>query len=147
MHAARTSHRSTDMSSHLSVDTILDRLAERGLTDDVKARTVLDATLAVLGERLVQDEAQALADVLPRELATLVTTSDYDSDFTAEELFDRVRRRAHENGGRAREEAEIVLAVLGECLGTDDRRHRISRGLPGIAAQLLEGDGELGARR
>lgn len=132
------------MGAHLSLDTILDRLAERGLTDEAKTRSVLHATLAVLGERLVQDEAQALADVLPEELAKIVTTSEYDSDFTADELFERVRRRAHQSGARAREEAEIVVAVLGDCLGTDDRRHRIARGLPGIAAQLLEGDRELG---
>lgn len=131
------------MSAQISLDTILDRLAERGLTDDVAALRVLHATLAVLGERLVEDEALALAQVLPDELAKIVTTSDYDSDFTADELFDRVRRREHANGARAREEAEIVLGVLGDCLSAD-RRHRIARGLPGVAAELLRGERELG---
>ena len=131
------------MIAHISLDTILDRLAERGLTDEAKARRALHATLAVLGERLVEDEAQALAQVLPDELAKIVVTSDYDSDFTADELFERVRRREHVSGARAREEAEIVLGVLGDCLSAD-RRRRIARGLPGVAAELLLGEQELG---
>jgi len=132
------------MSSRLSLDTILDRLAERGLTDDATARAALHATLAVIGERLVEDEARALAEVLPDELAMLVATNDYDGDFDDAELFERVSRRAHERSGRAREEAEIVLAVLGDCLGAE-RRRRIARGLPSLAAQLLGGDAERGA--
>jgi len=130
------------MSSRLSLDTILDRLAERGLTDDVNARGILHATLAVIGERLVEDEARALAQVLPDELAMLVATSGYDSDFDDDELFERVSRRAKARSGRAREEAEIVLGVLGDCL-TADRRRRVARGLPSLAARLIEGDREL----
>ena len=143
MRAARSSQREADMSPHVSLDTILDRLAERGLTDDVNARAVLHATLAVLGDRPVEDEARALAEVLPDELAMLVATSGYDSDFGDDELFERVSRRAHERSGRAREEAEIVLGVLGDCLAAD-RRHRIARGLPELAARLVEGDRDLG---
>ena len=131
------------MSSRLSLDTILDRLAERGLTEDASARAALHATLAVMGERLVEDEARALAEVLPDELAMLVAANDYDGDFDDAELFERVSRRAHERSGRAREEAEIVLAVLGDCLGAE-RRRRIARGLPSLAAQLLEGERERG---
>ena len=131
------------MSARLTLDTIQDRLAERGLTDEARARRVLHATLAVLGERLVEDEAQALASVLPDELAEIVATTGYDSDFTADELFERVRRRGHERGARVREEAEIVLGVLGDCLSAD-LRHRIARGLPGVAAQLVAGERELG---
>ena len=131
------------MSSRLSLDTILDRLAERGLTDDAIARAALHATLAVIGERLVEDEARALAEGLPDELAMLVATSEYDSSFDDDELFERVSRRAHERCGRAREEAEIVLGVLGDCLGAE-RRGRIARGLPSLAARLLEGGVERG---
>jgi uncharacterized protein (DUF2267 family) len=131
------------MTAQISIDTILDRMAERGLTDHAKARGALHATLAVLGERLVEDEAQALVQVLPDELAKVLATSDYDSDFTAEELFERVRRREHADAARAREEAEIVLTVLGDCLSAD-RRQRVARGLPGLAAQLLAGERQLG---
>jgi uncharacterized protein (DUF2267 family) len=134
------------MSARISLDTILDRLAERGLTDEARARRVLHATLAVVGERLVEDEARALAEVLPDELAPIVSTAGYDSDFTAEELFDRVGRREHASdrpSGRAREEAEVVLAVLGDCLSAD-RRHRVARGLPGVAGPLVAGDRVLG---
>jgi uncharacterized protein (DUF2267 family) len=134
------------MSARISLDTIMDRLAERGLTDQARARRVLHATLAVVGERLVEDEAQALAEVLPDELAPLLATAGYDSDFTADELFDRVARREHVSdrpSGRAREEAEVVLAVLGDCLSAD-RRHRIARGLPGVAGPRVAGDRVLG---
>lgn len=134
------------MSAQISIDTILDRLAERGLTDEARARCVLHATLAVLGERLVEDEARALAEVLPAELAKLVGMDGYDSDFTADELFDRVARREHAGDlptGRAREESEIVLRVLGDCLDAD-RRQRIARGLPGLAGELVAGDRVLG---
>lgn len=134
------------MSARISLDTILDRLAERGLTDEPRARRVLHATLAVLGERLVEDEAQTLAEVLPEELAPLLVTAGYDSDFTADELFDRVARREHTSDrppGRTREESEVVLRVLGDCLSAD-RRQRIARGLPGIAGDLVAGDRVLG---
>jgi uncharacterized protein (DUF2267 family) len=133
------------MTPRISMLTLFDRLTDQGLVDEKTARRVLHATLAVLGERLVVDEARALAEALPAELAALVLGSEYDADFSADELFERVRRRAREprNAAHAREAAEIVLAVLGECLDPD-RRRRIARGLPGQAAELLLGGRELG---
>lgn len=131
------------MIARISMDALLDHLAQRGLTDEDAARRALRATLAVLGERLVDDEAKALAEVAPAEVAQSIESSEYDSDFTAEELFERVRRREHTTAGRARENAEVVLAALGECLD-QDRRQRIARGLPKLAAELLLGGGERG---
>jgi hypothetical protein len=72
-------------------------------------------------------------------LAARGLTDEAQADFTAEELFDRVGRRLQERGDRAREEAEIVLAVLGDCVSADHRQ-RIARGLPGPAAQLFVAD-------
>ncbi len=125
------------MTPRIPMDELLERLAQRGLTSPTAARRSLRATLAVLRERLVDDEARALAEVVPRELSDLLEGT-YDSDFTAEELFERVRRREHTEGGRAREDAEIVLLALGACLD-EDRRRRIARGLPDRAAELLLG--------
>lgn len=132
------------MTSRISMDVLLERLAERGLTEEAAARRALRTTLAVLGERLVEDEARALAEVLPEGLARIVQGSEYDSDFDADELFERVRRRERAEGARAREDAEIVVAALGECLD-DDRKRRIARGLPELVAELLRGGPEIGA--
>lgn len=127
--------------ARITMQTLLDGLAQRGLADKTASRHVLRATLAVLGERLVDDEAQALGEVLPAELAECIDRSEYDGDFGAEELFDRVRRREHTPDSRAKESAEIVLTVLGACLGPDVRM-RIARGLPARAAELLLGGRE-----
>jgi uncharacterized protein (DUF2267 family) len=128
----------------IPMDTVLEHLARHGLADGDAARRAVRATLAVLGERLVDDEAMALTEVLPAELAPSIENSEYDSDFTTEELFERVRRRDATTPARAREAAEIVLTALGECL-THDLRRRIARGLPEHAAELLLGERELGA--
>jgi len=131
------------MTTRIAMDEVLDRVAQRGLTDEAAARRSLRATLAVLGERLVDDEARALAEIVPTELVESLSMSEYDSDFSTEELFERVRRRERTSAGRARENAEIVLAVLGECMSLD-RRRRIARGLPELAAELVRGGRELG---
>ena len=60
------------MTSQISMDALLDHLAQKGLSNEVEAHDVLRATLAVLGERLVEDEAEVLADALPGELAEIV---------------------------------------------------------------------------
>ncbi len=131
------------MAPRIAMNDVLAGLAEQGLTEEA-ARSSLYATIAVLAERLVADEASALAEVLPAELAESVAGVEYDSDFSADELFERVRRRMHTNPGRAREDAEVVLAVLG-ALVSGDRRLRIARGLPEQAAEIWLGSRELGA--
>lgn len=124
-------------------DVLLENLARRGLEDEVTALHALRSTLAVLGERLVDDEAEALAAVLPQDIARSIEDVDYDTDFNTAELFERVRRREHSTPARSKESAEIVLSALGECLSRD-RRVRIARALPERAAELLLGDRELG---
>jgi uncharacterized protein (DUF2267 family) len=131
------------MTRRIAMNELLERLAHRGLVDEVEARASLRATLTVLGERLVDDEAKVLAEVVPDEIAESIEESEYDSDFGTEELFERVRRREHISASRARENAEIVLLALGECLSAE-RRRRVARGLPEQAAELLLGARELG---
>jgi len=130
------------MTPRISMAAVLDRLAEQGLQDEA-ARRSLYATVAVLGERLVDDEARALAEALPGELAESIEGVEYDSDFSTEELFERVRRRMHTTPARAREDAEIVLAALGDFM-SQDRRRRIAHGLPEQAAEIWLGTRELG---
>jgi uncharacterized protein (DUF2267 family) len=131
------------MASRISMEALLGRLAEHGLSDEPAARRALEVTLAVLGERLTDDEAHVLVEVLPDELCVAIEDSEYDADFSTQELFERVRRRERSAGGRATETTEIVLMALGECL-SPDRRLRIARGLPEKASGLLLGESNIG---
>ncbi|MBS2018863.1 MAG: DUF2267 domain-containing protein [Deltaproteobacteria bacterium] len=115
-------------------------MARRGLATEEGGRA-LRATLAVIGERLVDDEAHALASWLPSELATIVEDAEYDADFGTQELFVRVARRMKAPTGRALEDAEIVLATLGEVLGVE-RATRLARAMPETAAGLILGHRE-----
>lgn len=112
-------------------------MARRGLSAEEAGRA-LRATLAVLGERLVDDEAKMLASWLPNGLAKIVEDTDYDADFGTRELFTRVARRMRANAGRAVEDTEIVLAALGETLG-GERAKRLAKALPETAADLVLG--------
>src|SRR5205814_101518 len=120
----------------ISMDALLGRLADHGLTDEASARRALEVTLSVLGERLTDDEARLLAEAVPDELSVNIEDSEYDADFSTAELFERVRRRERTTAGRATESTEIVLMALGECL-SHEQRIRIARGLPEKASSLL----------
>jgi uncharacterized protein (DUF2267 family) len=56
------------MTARISTEILLEALAEQGLTDPDVALAALRATVAVLGERLVEDEAKALAEVPTRKV-------------------------------------------------------------------------------
>lgn len=127
------------MTQRVTSDTLVGRMLEEGFADTAEARRSLHSTLAVLGERLVDDEAQALAAGLSFELAAIVEDAEYDCAFGTAELFERVRRRERTTPAAAREHAEIVLTVLGRSLEYD-RRAKIARGLPEQAAELLLAD-------
>ena len=126
------------MTGRMTLDGLLDRVARRGLTDGETAHRALRATLAVLGERLVDDEAAALADVLPAELAPTVENVEYDADFGSADLYDRVRRREMTTAGDAKEHVEMIVGALGDCLGAD-LRTRLARALPRQVAEVLLG--------
>jgi uncharacterized protein (DUF2267 family) len=120
----------------MTSDALVDGLLEEGFTDAEKARRSLRSTLAVLGERLVDAEAKALAEQLPDELAEIVEDVEYDYAFGTKELYERVRRRERTTPAAAREHAEMVLTVLGRALARE-RRARIARALPERAGELL----------
>ncbi len=126
------------MTQRMAMDGLLARLARRGLPDGETAVRALRATLAVLGERLVDDEAAALAEVLPAELAPAVENVEYDSDFGSADLYDRVRHRELTTPGDAKEHAEMIIGALGEFLD-DDLRARLARALPLQVAEVLLG--------
>ena len=126
------------MSERMTLDGLLERLARRGLPDRETAKRALRATLAVLGERLVDDEAAALAALLPAELAPAVGNVEYDADFGSADLYERVGRRELTAAGAAKEHAEMVLGALGDCLD-DDLRTRLARALPRQVGEVLLG--------
>jgi len=124
------------MTRRIDETRLMEELARRGLAEEGEAGRALRATLAVLGERLLDDEAKALAEVLPAPLARVVEEVEYDCDFDSAELFERVRRRERSTVSRGMEHAEIVLAALGACV-EPERRQKIGRGLPEHAADAF----------
>ena len=126
------------MSARMTLDDLLERFARRGLPDSETAMRAVRSTLAVLGERLVDDEAAALAGVLPAELATSLERVEYDADFGSADLYERVGRRELTTAGDAKEHAEIVIGALGELLD-DDLRMRLARALPRQVGAVLLG--------
>lgn len=120
-----------------SDDELLHEVMRRGaLASEDDAARVVRATLAVLGERLTLDEAQAVAGALPGALARVVTESGYDGDFDAAELVERVRRREGGSPGFAREHVHVVLAAIARHLD-DGARRRVARALPAGLAELF----------
>lgn len=119
------------------------RRAAFASSDD--AERLLDATLAVLGERLMRDEATALGGVLGPDLARVVTASGYDRDFDAGELYDRVRLREATGtdapaAATAREHVHVVLRAIAARLDEGTRR-RVVRALPDEIGDLLAAPG------
>jgi uncharacterized protein (DUF2267 family) len=127
----------------VTMETLLAVMARRGLPDAAAAARALRATLHVLGECFVDDEALALAEVLPEELARIVDNVEYDGARGTADLYDRVGVYAHTSAPRATEHAQIVLAALGELID-HERRSRFARALPDQAAEVLLGRGPAG---
>lgn len=93
--------------------------ARTGLDSPADAERVLRATLGVLGQRLVVEEADAIGRELPSELADALRRSKYERDFEPDELFDRVARREATPPGFAREHAAVVFQLLAEALSPE----------------------------
>ena len=124
------------MSARITLKALVERFTRRGLPDGETARRVLRATLAVLGERLVDDEATALADALPAEVAPVVENVEYDADFGSADFYERVARRTLTPAGDAKELAEMIVGALGDCLD-HDLRTRLARALPRQVVEVL----------
>lgn len=124
------------MSSTLSSSELVDHIVRIGIPDRHVAEGALRATLHVLGQRLTQDEAVALASSLPNALAKARDPNEYDGDFDAAEFYERVRRRRGAAPGEAREQTDVVLVALGEVIN-DDVRARVVRALPQDLGRLL----------
>lgn len=126
----------------ISTPTLVDHVQAGGISDWSMARKTLGATLAVLASRLTDDEASKLASRLAPELARIVDGEDYDSDFDAAELYERVRQRTGAAPGLAREQTDIVLRALGEVLD-EPELVRLARVLPEPIVRGLRGREEV----
>jgi uncharacterized protein (DUF2267 family) len=107
-----------------------------GFADREEAERAIAATLATLGERLVDTEVHALAGELPRPLAAALERGVYAGDFDLTELYDRVCRREGVEPSFGVEHAQIVCRVLAEQLG-EDARTRLRKELPPSIADLF----------
>ncbi len=124
------------MTNELTTKDLFEALAEAGLDDRPTARRIIDATVAVLGERLCADENAALGGCLSPALRAILESATYSSDFDEAELYERIRRRSGVNAGLAREQAQVVIATIGRSAAEEVRR-RLERALPTGVAELL----------
>jgi len=128
--------------SRISTETLVDHVRAGGIADRALARKALGATLAVLGSRLPDHEATALARRLSPELARIVEEETYDGDFDAAELYERVRQRTGSPPGISREQTDVVLRALGEMLDPAELT-RLARALPEPIVRGLVGREEV----
>lgn len=124
------------MTNELTPKDLFDALETAGLGDRPTARRIIDATLAVIGERLCADENAALGSCLAPTLRSILSASTYSSDFDTAELYERVRRRAGVSAGLAREQAQVVVETIGR-FAPEEVIHRLERALPAEVASLL----------
>jgi uncharacterized protein (DUF2267 family) len=132
---------SPSRASHpISHAVLVEAVLERAVPNREVAERVLHSTLTVLGQRLMDDEALALAACLPEELARPLEQSEYseyDGDFDATEFYERVRRRERASRGASKEHVNVALQALGANLD-ETLRARLTRVLPkAIGDQLV----------
>jgi len=108
-----------------------------GFTRRDEAVRAVEATLAVLRARLIDEDVEAVAAGLPGLIARLLRYGEHDGEFGRDEFFDRVRRREGVTLGYAREHSEVVCRVLSEAV-PESTLKRVRGHLPGELASLFE---------
>jgi uncharacterized protein (DUF2267 family) len=122
---------------HVDEHVLLARVAARmGGGAERDARRAVFNTVGALSEGLHPRERDLLLRAMGPSYAEVLHATPYHGPFEAAELFDRIQRREHVNGGFAREHAEVVLVELGEMLPAETRAH-LERELPPSVAVLL----------
>ncbi len=97
------------------------------------AERALSVVVRVLGRRLLEEEAVAVAGELPDAIARHLLTAQYERDFDVDELYHRVARGEGVERSFGAEHAQAVCQVLGEAI-PEDARHRLQTHLgPGLA--------------
>lgn len=108
-----------------------------GLATPELSRRAIQVTLGALRQRLVDDEAAALARELPEPFAQLMRGGAYDADFTVEDLYYRVHEREGVPVSFAAEHAQAVCQVLAEEIDGETLT-RLRKHLSADYAALLE---------
>jgi uncharacterized protein (DUF2267 family) len=101
------------------------------------AERAIAATLEVLGQRLTDSEAQALARALPSKIAVHLRRRGYEGDFGVPELVTRVARKERVSVAFAREHVGAVLGAVGDALPAETAT-RLRKALPPAMWELFE---------
>src|SRR5262245_28207369 len=83
------------------------------------AERAVRATLEAVGERLSDNDARQLADLLPAPLSRFLGHPGHHAAFSPSALYQHVEEEVPERLGIAVEHARVVCEVLGEALGPD----------------------------
>lgn len=96
------------------------------------------ATLTTLGERLDEEEAEAIAAQLPEELQGQILRNRTRTlqEFSLDEFFHRVAQREGNPLEEAKDHAKVVMQVLAEAVSTGELEDVRSK-LPAEFAPLL----------
>jgi uncharacterized protein (DUF2267 family) len=114
-----------------------DVVARGGFASRADAERLIEATLAVLSERLIKLDRQALADALPAALGQKVAEVSVYVRYGAEGFYERVLRRVGGRLGEVVERTQVVCQVLSESLD-GELLARLRRHLPHRLTYLLE---------
>jgi uncharacterized protein (DUF2267 family) len=104
-----------------TAEKIVERVAERGGTDEDAARRAIDATLETLAERISNGQAEDIRGWLPHELRepidrVLQRKGEQPEAFSLDEFLKRVAEREGVTRDEARVHARAVLSTLREAL-------------------------------
>jgi uncharacterized protein (DUF2267 family) len=122
----------------MNKDRFLSEVMHRaGIESRDKAWDAVEATLEVLGQRLLDIDTRLVADQLPSPLNTALRRHQYESDFEVDEFYHRVATRQGVEVRHAVEHSQVVCQVLSETVNREGRIH-LRVHLPDEMAQLFQ---------
>jgi uncharacterized protein (DUF2267 family) len=108
-------------------DEFIQVVAQAAGIDREAAGRAVQATLAVLGERLGRDECRHLVTELPAELGGWLFAAGGAQRFEAVEFIQRIARAEGTDPAAAERHAHAVFLALGRALSDDAYAHLVSR--------------------
>jgi uncharacterized protein (DUF2267 family) len=102
-----------------------------------EAVRAIHATLATLGERLFNGEAERLAAQLPPEICCYLLEPDNNMKLDMDEFLDRISEREGIDGRRSMHHARVVLSVLREAVSRGEAEDVLAQ-LPADIKWMLE---------
>lgn len=131
----------------MEADEFFKQVQRRANLDSTEeARTVTEATLQTLGERITEGQADDLAERLPSAVADALveSTPSEAAAFGVDEFVDRVSERTGADESTALEWARAVMDVLSETTGPEfqDAREQLPPEYDLVLERALEMDAE-----